>query len=177
MSRSRCVSWRKMSSRAFRPVKGSGAAAQAWLLANVPYFANTPSNGQSAGCGASTAQIPFALTVRPSGPTCSITTVSPLPTGTINVPYSTAIATSDCTAPITFSVSAGALPGGVTLDTVTGVISGTASLSDVYAFTVSATDSVPNSALAAPYILALNNGTTLVIDGRVQIQGVVTTKP
>jgi hypothetical protein len=60
-----------------------------------------------------------------------------------SVPVSTAYSyqvTASGTAPITFSVSAGALPTGLTLDPATGVISGTPTTVGSYSYTVTATN-------------------------------------
>ena len=55
--------------------------------------------------------------------TPTITTAS-LPSGTVGTEYSTTLA-AEGTAPITWSVSSGSLPEGLSLDAGTGVISGT----------------------------------------------------
>ncbi|HXB72492.1 MAG TPA: LamG domain-containing protein [Candidatus Acidoferrales bacterium] len=65
----------------------------------------------------------FAL----SSLTCSITTTT-LPAGTVGVSYSQTLATSNCTTPA-FSVTAGALPTGLTLGSSTGTIGTTATAS------------------------------------------------
>jgi hypothetical protein len=69
----------------------------------------------------------------------TITTTS-LPAPTLNQSYSQTIQTSGGTAPISFSISAGALPTGLSLASSSGVISGTATASGSYSFTVKATD-------------------------------------
>jgi len=75
----------------------------------------------------------------------------------------TVVATSDSA--ITYSVQSGALPTGITLDTSTGVISGTESGSDtgetVYSFTLRATDAEAQTADRAFTItvtVGINNG-------------------
>jgi len=75
----------------------------------------------------------------------------------------TVVATSDSA--ITYSVQSGALPTGITLDTSTGVISGTESGSDtgetVYSFTLRATDAEAQTADRAFTItvtVRINNG-------------------
>jgi Leucine-rich repeat (LRR) protein/fibronectin type 3 domain-containing protein len=70
----------------------------------------------------------------------SITTLS-LPDGAVGAPYSQTLA-ADGTAPITWLAIAGDLPAGLSLDTDTGVISGTPTTADTYNFTVRATNSV-----------------------------------
>jgi O-glycosyl hydrolase len=70
----------------------------------------------------------------------SITTNS-TPNGTGNVPYSAALAATGGTTPYAWSVTAGALPGGLTLNASTGVIAGTPSAAGTFSFTVKVTDS------------------------------------
>jgi len=67
-------------------------------------------------------------------------TTATLPTPVINVAYSQTVATSGGTVPVTFSVSAGALPAGLSLAAATGVISGMATTPGAYSFTITATD-------------------------------------
>jgi polyisoprenoid-binding protein YceI len=74
----------------------------------------------------------------------TMTTTSPLPQGTINTPYSTDILTTGGTAPVTFSVTGGATPPGLTL-APNGTLSGTPTVGGNYNFTVSAFDSSPAS--------------------------------
>jgi hypothetical protein len=70
----------------------------------------------------------------------AITTLT-LPAPIINVAYSQTVQTSGGNAPIAFSINAGSLPAGLTLNASTGVISGTPAAAGAYSFTVSATDS------------------------------------
>lgn len=79
-------------------------------------------------------------TVEPP-PECPAITLSPttLPDGVEGVAYSQAITAVGGTAPYSFSVTAGALPPGVSLSSA-GVLSGTPTTSGVSAFTVRATD-------------------------------------
>ncbi|MBI5635246.1 MAG: SBBP repeat-containing protein, partial [Nitrospirae bacterium] len=74
--------------------------------------------------------------------TCpSITlTAPPLPDGLQGTPYSQAISASGGVSPYTYTVSTGALPAGLTLDSLTGLLSGTASSSGTSNFTITATD-------------------------------------
>ena len=69
-------------------------------------------------------------------------TVSPatLPAAQVGVAYSQSIAASGGTAPNTFTVTAGALPAGLTLSAA-GMLSGTPTVSGSFSFTVKATDS------------------------------------
>ncbi|WP_440106338.1 beta strand repeat-containing protein [Acidovorax sp. BL-A-41-H1] len=81
-----------------------------------------------------------AYTLAVGAPTLSITPAT-LPGGTRTVPYATTnLAASGGTAPYTYAITAGALPGGLTL-TGAGVLSGTPTATGSFNFTVTATDS------------------------------------
>jgi hypothetical protein len=69
-------------------------------------------------------------------------TLSPtsLPNGTSGTPYSRTITASGGTGTFTYSVSAGSLGGGLTLNASTGVISGTPTTAGTRSFTIRATD-------------------------------------
>lgn len=86
---------------------------------------------------------PFAgsqsYTLVSAAPTLSLAPAT-LPGGTRTFAYSATITASGGTAPYTYAVSAGALPGGLTL-TGTGALSGTPTAAGSFNFTVSATDS------------------------------------
>lgn len=71
-------------------------------------------------------------------------TTSPLAQGTANEAYSATVVAADADGAITYSVSAGSLPAGLTLDSSTGVISGTPT-SGGTTFTLAATDDGGNS--------------------------------
>jgi hypothetical protein len=73
---------------------------------------------------------------------CPIITVNPatLPNGSIGTPYNQTVSGSGGTAPYTFSVSSGALPGGLLLNSATGAITGTPIVAGTFTFTITATD-------------------------------------
>jgi hypothetical protein len=66
---------------------------------------------------------------------CLITTASPLPSGTEGDAYSTTLAATDITGTLTWSIIAGALPDGLTLNSSTGEISGTPTTAETANFT------------------------------------------
>lgn len=64
-----------------------------------------------------------------------------LPDGEINIAYSQALEASGGSGGYNWSVTSGTLPDGLSLDSSTGVISGTPTAANVYSFTVRVTDS------------------------------------
>jgi hypothetical protein len=82
-----------------------------------------------------TAALSIAVTTK-----LSVATTS-LPNGTHGTAYSTPLAASGGTSPYTWSITSGALPGGLRLSSSTGTISGTPTTAGTYSFTVRATDS------------------------------------
>jgi hypothetical protein len=81
---------------------------------------------------------PIAPTITSSAPAASISTATA---------FSYTV-TATGTAPISFSVTAGALPPGLTLNSATGVISGTPTTAGSFSYTVTATNSGGISSLA-----------------------------
>ncbi|MDQ3262865.1 MAG: putative Ig domain-containing protein [Myxococcota bacterium] len=78
-----------------------------------------------------------------------VITTSSLAGGTTGVAYSRTVATSGGKAPLSFSVSAGALPGGLTLTASSGAVSGTPNAVGSFGFTVLVTDSNASTASQA----------------------------
>ena len=80
----------------------------------------------------------FALTIDAA---LSITTGSPLPTGTVGVTYAQTLAATGGSGSYTWSVSAGSsLPGGLSLESATGQIGGQPTKAGPASFTVQVTD-------------------------------------
>jgi hypothetical protein len=73
---------------------------------------------------------------------CPIITVNPatLPNGSVGTPYNQTVSASGGTAPYAFSVSSGALPGGLILNAATGAITGTPTTAGTFTFSITATD-------------------------------------
>ncbi|MEV4119810.1 fibronectin type III domain-containing protein [Micromonospora sp. NPDC049645] len=88
-----------------------------------------------------------------STPSASVTvnasptlTFAPPPPGKAYDPYRYQLTVTGGTAPFTWSVSAGRLPAGLTLDPATGLLSGTPTVSGTFPFTVRVTDAFNQSA-------------------------------
>jgi len=87
--------------------------------------------------GSTTADIDFALDT----PGCTIALEpSGLPGGEVGDSYSQALSSPDGVAPLTFSIASGALPDGLSLDGITGAITGTLTEGGTFAFTAVVTD-------------------------------------
>lgn len=99
--------------------------------------------------GIGSAFVPITVNAAPS-----ITTVSLSP-GNVGVPYAQTLVASGGTVPYTWSITSGALPAGLFLNTSTGVISGTPSTGTVStppSITVKVTDSVGGNASKSLFI-------------------------
>jgi hypothetical protein len=83
----------------------------------------------------------LSITVNAAPPAPTITTTS-LPNGTRGVAYSQTVQATGGTLPYAWSVVSGSLPNGLTLNSSTGVISGTPSRRGTYNFTVRCTDAL-----------------------------------
>jgi hypothetical protein len=81
----------------------------------------------------------YNINIASSG-TLQITDTS-LPDGVNGVAYSTTVQAMGGTVPYTWSISAGSLPSGVTLNGATGEISGTPTANGNFSFTIQVTDS------------------------------------
>jgi hypothetical protein len=83
----------------------------------------------------------FSIAVNPRTITPLAVTTTSLPSAKRNKSYSATLAATGGSAPYTWSVVAGGLPPGLSLDPATGVVSGRATTVGTYAFTVQARDS------------------------------------
>jgi hypothetical protein len=126
------------------------------VLSGTPTAAGTTSftvTVTDSGSPAQTADLAATLVINP--PPLAITTISPLPSGTVGVPYtSLAFAATGGTPPYSWAVTAGTLPAGLALSKA-GVLSGTPTAAASNSFTVTATDSAtaPQTATLAATLL------------------------
>lgn len=136
---------------------------QTGTTANSVTISGTPTAAGSftltvAGTDSSTGNGPFAIsqpfTLSVSAPTLGLTP----PAGTLSATYGTAFSqqytASGGTAPYAYTISAGALPAGITLDSGTGLLSGTPTVTGLFTFSVRTTDSSTGS--GAPFARTQN---------------------
>jgi len=106
------------------------------------------------------ATLAVSLTINSAPNPLTITTTSPLPSGIVGQFYTTTIAATGGTPPYTnWIVSSGALPSGLTLHTLTGVIDGTPTLVQTTTPTIQVQDSVPNTA-TKPFTIVIANASS-----------------
>ena len=80
---------------------------------------------------------------------------------TVNSPnYNQTVTTSGGTPPLTFSVSVGSLPNGLSLNPATGAITGTPTMAGTFTFTILATDAA-NATASKAYTVVINNTLTI----------------
>ncbi len=85
------------------------------------------------------------------------------PAGVVGSPYSTALQASGGVTPYTWSISGGALPGGLTINSATGVISGTPTTAGSFSFTVQVKDVTGRTATATASIAITSPVSALVL--------------
>ncbi len=139
-----------------------------------PGLALNPSTGSLSGAPTATGSFSFTVAVTDArGCTgsqaysfsviCPTILLAPpsLPGGFLASPYSQTLAASGGTAPYTYAVTGGSLPGGFTLNGTTGLLSGTPATTGSFPFTVTATDASGCSTSQA-YTLVLTCPTILL---------------
>ncbi|WP_281660333.1 putative Ig domain-containing protein [Microvirgula aerodenitrificans] len=141
----------------------ASAASHGTATASGTSITYTPTAGYSGAdsftytaTNASGTSSPATVSITVSAPTLVLSPASgALAGGSTGSAYSTTISTSGGTAPYSYAITAGSLPIGLSLNTSTGVISGTPSGSGSSNFTVTATDA--NSATGSnAYSIAIS---------------------
>lgn len=120
---------------------------QTGLISGTPTAAGTfpfAAQASDAQSPADTASRPFSITINQPAP-LNITTQG-LPTGRRNRTYSQMLHVTGGIAPYWWSISAGSLPPGLTLNSTTGTISGRPTTRGAWNFTVRVRDSQPVAA-------------------------------
>ncbi|WP_430542654.1 putative Ig domain-containing protein [Xanthomonas sacchari] len=126
----------------------TGTLPVGMLLSSAGVLSGTPSGTGSfnftvsaTDSGASPISGSRAYTLTVAAPTVTLPATT-LPNGTAGQAYSAAITqASGGIAPYTYAVTAGALPAGVTVNSATGALSGTPTVTGNFSFTLVATDS------------------------------------
>ena len=91
----------------------------------------------STGTSAGTTSTSCTIVIAPAPPTLTC----PAATGTVGVAYTSALVASGGVAPYTFSITAGSLPTGLSLNPTTGAITGTPTAAGSFTFTAQVVDS------------------------------------
>ncbi len=114
-----------------------------------------------------------SLTVNIPGVPPTITSATPLPSGTVNVPYNGAPLTASGDVPLTWTVTVGSLPTGLSLNASSGAITGTPTVIQNPTFTIRAANS--SGFNTKVFTLAINGPTgnqTVTVTGTVVIPAV-----
>ncbi len=129
----------------------SGATASSFAIASVrPTDAGSYDVIVSNSCGTVTSA---AATLTVNCPTITISPVA-LPVGVFGTAYNQTFTQTGGVAPVAFSVSAGALPQGLSLNAATGALTGTPAQVGLFQFTIRATDA--NGCVGVrPYLLTI----------------------
>jgi hypothetical protein len=191
------VAWTAPASNGFSTITGYTVTPFIGATAQTPQTCPpTPLTCVITGLTGNTAYTFTVKAVNAAGPgppsaASSAVTVNPLPTlnnpplpdGQINLPYSQALTVQGGTSPFTWSISAGALPAGVTINSSTGLISGTPTVSGTFTFTVQVKDASGKIAtqamtlnVAALFITLSGLPTQFSIGGPI-LQTITTTNP
>ena len=134
--------------------------SSAGLLSGTPTSTGTTTfsvNVIDANSGIATTSITLVVTA-------SVTFTFPAPpSGVVGTPYSVTLTAAGGTTPYTWSISAGSLPAGLTLNASTGVVSGTPTTAGTSSFTAKVTDAQSKTATFATSITILSSILTVAV--------------
>jgi hypothetical protein len=130
----------------------SGTSGDALYVAGTTPTVNTGGGGSDVTAGAA-----GIIIVKYAMPAVAITTPSAGLTGSLGSAYSLSLSTSGGSGSGTFSIPSGSLPAGVTLNTSSGVISGTPTATGTYAITARITDSNTTVATTSSFSIVINS--------------------
>jgi uncharacterized protein (TIGR03437 family) len=162
---------------------GNGAALAS--SGNVYVSGSTSSsNFPSTTLGSLAFSAGFILKISDTAVALSIQTPSPLPGGSVGTGYSQTLSAVGGTAPYSaWTVSSGTIPSGLSLNSSSGVLSGTPSSPGTFSFTVQVSDSVSAKASKAFVLTIVGPATNSVTVGtspsglQVMVDGVTLTAP
>jgi hypothetical protein len=149
---------------------GLSLAPSTGLISGTPTATGTTNFSVTvadAGNPVQTASATTSIVIAAPAPPALAITTSSMPAGTNGASYSNALQASGGTSPYAWSITAGSLPAGLSLNQATGLISGTPTTNGTSSFTATVTDggspaqskSVPLSivvAAASPQALTIN---------------------
>src|SRR3984957_19531357 len=123
------------------------------VTGSYPFSVNVIDANQGIATASITLVVTAALTLTFPAP----------PSGTVGTAYTDTLTAAGGTTPYTFSISAGTLPAGLTLNASTGVVSGTPTTAGTSNFTVKVTDAKGATATFATSIAILSSILTVAV--------------
>ena len=156
-----------ISGGAATSVAVASAASHGTAMASGTSISYTPAAGFSGAdsftytaTNASGTSSPATVSITVSAPTLTITPTT-LPNGTQSTAYSQTLTTSAGTAPYSYRITSGSLPAGLSLNTSSGVFSGTPTAGGAFNLTITVTDA--NGATGSqPYSLQVQAQSVVV---------------
>lgn len=113
----------------------------------------------------------FEVTAAPPPPPTLVLSTCPAATAQVGTAYSSGLVATGGTPPNTFSVSAGSLPGGLTINATSGAISGTPTAAGTFAFTAQVIDA------GTPTAQSSTKGCSITVTGVVVVGGQLAVSP
>ena len=138
---------------------------------NYPFTVNVIDKNNGIATASVTLVVGAGLSLTFGTPPGGVVPTTP-PGGVVGTAYIDTLTAAGGTAPYTWSVSAGTLPAGITLNASTGVLAGTPTAGGTANFTIKVTDAAGQTATFATSIVVLAGALTIV-----QSASVATTTP